>query len=326
MGGFYIIKNMTVSLLINTVIFVFSFFFIWFGAGLIVKNISKFSHHLKISSFSLSFFLLGFLTTLPELTVGINAIFDKKPEIFVGNLIGGIVVLFSLIIPLLTIVNGKVILNHDLDNKNLILVILYLILPLTFIADQKLNLIEGIFLIVFYLIIFYLLEKKQTFLEKISNELIDHKKTFFTDILKILLGIGVVVFASHFIVEKTIYFSRLFHVSPFFVALIIISLGTNLPELSLIIRSIKEKKQQIAFGDYLGSATTNVFVLGILTIVNGEDVFVPNHFYQYALFILISLILFYLFIKSENKLSVKEALVLLFIYIIYLFFEIRKSF
>lgn len=319
-------KNMTLSLLTNLIIFLFSFFLIWFGAGLIVKNVSKFAHLLKISSFSLSFFLLGFLTTLPELTVGINAIFDKKPEIFVGNLIGGIVVLFSLVIPLLAIVNGKVILNHDLDNKNLILVILYLILPLTFIADQKLELIEGIFLIVFYLIIFYLLEKKQTFLEKISNELIDHKKAFLTDIIKIILGIGVVVFASHFIVEKTIYFSRLFHVSPFFVALIIISLGTNLPELSLIIRSIKEKKQQIAFGDYLGSAVANVFVLGILTTVNGEGVFVPNHFYQYAFFILISLILFYLFIKSENKLSAKEALVLLFIYFIYLLFEIRKSF
>lgn len=317
---------MNLNFSFNGVILILSFFLIWWGAGLIIKNVSKFSHLLKISNFSLSFFLLGFLTTLPELTVGLNAIFDNKPEIFVGNLIGGIVVLFSLIIPLLTILNGKLILNHDLENKNLIIVLLYLLLPLIFVADQKLTIIEGFFLVIYYLAIFYLLERKKSLVEKITTELTNHQKAFFVDILKILLGVIIVIFASRLIIEKTLYFSNFFNVSAFFVALIVLSLGTNLPELSFLIRSFKEKKEEIAFGDYLGSATANIFVLGLLTIINNNPISLPNHFYQYAVFIALALVLFYFFIKSEKKLSSKEALILLFIYFIYLFFEIKRSF
>lgn len=311
---------------LNLIIFIASFFILWIGSGLIVKNVSKFSYHLRISSFSISFFLLGFLTSIPELTVGINAIIDQKPEIFVGNLIGGIIIIFSLIIPLLTIVSGRIKLVHDLENKNLILVILYLLLPLAFLSNQVINLIEGVFLILYYLIIFYLLERKQTLLEKITNELTNHQKLFIQDILKIIFGIVLVILSSRSIVENTLYFSSLLKISPFFVALIIISLGTNLPELSLVIRSIKEKKETIAFGDYLGSAVANVFLLGVLTVINGNQILLPNHFYQYSIFIFLSLTLFYFFIKSEKILTAKEALILLFIYLVYLLFEIKKVF
>jgi cation:H+ antiporter len=308
------------------VIFFLSFLFIWFGSGLIIKNVNRFSHLLQISSFSISFFLLGFLTSIPELTVGVNAIFDNQPEIFVGNLIGGIMVIFSFIIPLLAIINRGISLRYNLENKNLIITLLYLLLPLSFIADQKLGLIEAIFLVVYYFVIFYLLEKKQTFLEKITSQLTNHKKDFLVSIAKIIIGVIIVIISSHFIVEEALFLSSFFKVSPFFVGLLIISLGTNLPELSLVIRSFKEKKQEIAFGDYLGSATANVLILGLLTILNQSTIVIPNNFYRYAIFIALSLILFYVFIRSENKLSTKEGLILFFLYCFYLMFELRKGF
>jgi cation:H+ antiporter len=307
-------------------IFFLSFLFIWLGSGLIIKNVSRFSHLLRISSFSISFFLLGFLTSIPELTVGVNAIFDNKPEIFVGNLIGGIMVIFSFIIPLLAIINRSISLRYDLENKNLIVVLLYLLLPLSFIADQKLNLIEAIFLVIYYFVIFYLLEKKQTLFEKITSQLTNHKKDFLVSIVKIIIGVIVVIISSHFIVEKALFLSNFFKVSPFFVGLLIISIGTNLPELSLVIRSFKEKKQEIAFGDYLGSATANIFILGLLTLLNQSAIVIPDHFYRYAIFIALALILFYVFIRSENKLSTKEGLILFFLYCFYLMFELRKGF
>jgi cation:H+ antiporter len=317
---------MTLTFFTNSLIFFLSFLFIWFGSGLIIKNVSRFSRLLRISSFSISFFLLGFLTSIPELTVGVNAIFDNKPEIFVGNLIGGIMVIFSFIIPLLAIINRSISLRYNLENKNLIIVLLYLLLPLTFIADQKLNLIEAIFLVFYYFVIFYLLEKKQTLLEKITSQLTNHKKAFFIDIVKIAIGVVIVIISSHFIVEKALFFSSFFNVSPFFVGLLIISIGTNLPELSLVIRSFKEKKQEIAFGDYLGSATANIFILGLLAILNQSTIVIPDHFYRYAIFIALALILFYIFIRSENKLSAKEGLILFFLYCFYLMFELRKGF
>src|SRR3546814_16263914 len=54
-------------------------------------------------TFTMSFFLLGLLTSLPELVIGLTSIVDGQPEIFVGNLIGGTIILFLLVIPLLAL-------------------------------------------------------------------------------------------------------------------------------------------------------------------------------------------------------------------------------
>ncbi len=76
---------------------------IWFGAGLIVTAASKFSQKLKLSPFAFSFVFLGILTSTPEFSVGLQAIADHDAEIFVGNLLGGIVVLFLVVIPMLAV-------------------------------------------------------------------------------------------------------------------------------------------------------------------------------------------------------------------------------
>src|SRR3990167_5911120 len=95
-----------------------SFFFfalsvLWLGAGLIVYSLDNISRRLEISAFAASFSILGILTSLPEISVGINAIIDKKPEIYVGNLLGASVVLFLMIIPLLAILGNGVKLSHQ---------------------------------------------------------------------------------------------------------------------------------------------------------------------------------------------------------------------
>src|SRR3546814_1257025 len=68
------------------------------------KSLAKKIH---ISSFAFSFFVLGILTSIPEMAVGLNAISQNRPEIFVGNLLGSIIILFLVIIPLLALVNGR---------------------------------------------------------------------------------------------------------------------------------------------------------------------------------------------------------------------------
>ena len=71
------------------VIIYFSMFFVlWLGAGLIISAVEKASRILKISTFALSFFVLGILTSLPEIAVGVNSVVSNDPEIFVGNLLG----------------------------------------------------------------------------------------------------------------------------------------------------------------------------------------------------------------------------------------------
>ena len=73
----------------NVISFFLSFFVVWWGAGLIIDAVGRISRKINLSSFAVSFFVLGLMTSIPELSVGINSVINRDPEIFVGNLLGG---------------------------------------------------------------------------------------------------------------------------------------------------------------------------------------------------------------------------------------------
>ena len=302
--------------------YVFAFLLIWFGSGMIVTSVDRLAHKLNLSSFVVSFFLLGILTSVPEISVGVNSLIDKKPEIFVGNLIGGIVVIFLLIIPLLALLGDGVKLVHQLEKDNLIFALVVIAAPSMFALDGTISLAEGLFSILLYADLVYIVEKRKGLLERIKDNLVHNKNHIVNDLIKIVLGVGTVFVASRYIVDETIYFSNLFQVSPFLISLIVVSLGTNLPELSLVIRALLLKKKEVALGDYLGSAAANTVIFGGLILANGASTVVPNHFLQTFIFIAGGLLIFYIFSRSKNDISREEGLVLLLGYLLFLFVEI----
>jgi len=162
-------------LYINLLLFIASFFIIWKGAGLVVLSVERLSHKLNISAFAASFFVLGILTSLPEIFVGINAVIDKDPEIYVGNLIGASIVLLLLVIPLLAILGNGMSLSHNLDRRTLLLALLVIAAPMFFIIDSNVSLFEGVFMVLFYCVLFYSIEKKKGLLESVKDKIFDGK-------------------------------------------------------------------------------------------------------------------------------------------------------
>jgi len=304
-------------IVLHLLFYLLLFVLIWYGAGLIVKAIDKFSKRIKISSFAVSFFILGILTSLPEMAVGINSILEKDPEIFIGNLIGGIIVIFLFIIPLLAIVGNGTRLNHELNAQKLFLSLVVIGAPALLISDRRITSYEGILLILLYIILFYFIEKKQNLMEKIENQFEHTNINLFKDLFNIIFGVAIVFLSSRFLVEETIYFSNILKISPFFISLIVLSLGTNLPELLVGVRSLASGKKDIAFGDYIGSAAANTLIFGVLTVVNGKDIIIPDHFLQRFIFITLGLGFFYLFSRSKNDISKKEGIILLTFYILF---------
>ena len=309
-------------IIFHTLVFLISFIFIWIGAGLIVRSTDNFSRRFKISSFAMSFFILGILTSVPEFSVGLNSIVRNEPEIFVGNLIGGVIVIFLLIIPLLAIIGNGIKLSHQLDSKKLLLSLIVIASPTFLISDGRITLYEAVLLILLYFILFIFFEKKKEIIETIESNFLNEKKSDWKDIFKILIGVVIVFFASRFIVIETEYLASFFKISPFLISLVFLSLGTNLPELSVGLKSLALGKKDVAFGDYIGSASANTLLFGVLTLINKGDIIVPNHFFERFVFLIIGLTLFYLFSRSKNDISRTEGGILLFVYLLFFLVEI----
>lgn len=302
-------------------IFIVSFFGIWFGAGLAIKSVEKLSRSIHLSSFLTSFLLLGFFTSLSELSVGINSIIVRDPEIYVGNLIGASLVLFMLVIPLLSLFGGSIKVSPELQSHNLPLSLLVISIPVLLSIDGKVTKADGIFALTAYITLIVFLQAKSGLISNIQKNIKTASLSTGKTVLSILAGVAIIFISSHFLVEQTLYFSKVLSVSPFLISLLVISLGTNIPELSLAIRSAFMKNNQIAFGDYVGSAAFNTFLFSALTLFNKQTVTLTNSYLVSLSFMIIGLILFYYFARSKSTISKSEAVCLLFLYCLFLFTE-----
>ncbi len=302
---------------LQLILFLASFVAIWFGADLIVKSVIRFSKKLKISFFSASFFILGFLTSMPEIALGLTAITSKNPDIFVGNLIGGVVVIFLLVFPVLAIMGKGVKISHELNPFSLVFSLIVTAMPALLVIDHRVTNIEAIILIIFYIALFYVIESKKGFLSANSIESDTAKKYSLIDLLKIISGMILIFVSSHYIVDQTLYFSQFLHIPPLVISVIVLSFGTNLPELSLAVNSILSGHKEIAFGNYMGSAAANTFLFGIFSLINQGEVITTNNFLVSFAFILIGMGLFFYFTRSKNDLSRKEGLLLFCLYILF---------
>jgi len=295
-----------------------SFLILWYCSGIIIRSVDRFAHRLKLSSFAVSFFVLGILTSVPEFSVGINSIINKTPDVFVGNLLGSSLVLFIFVIPLLAVFGGGVKMVHQLTEQDMIFALLVVAAPVFLIADNVLTWTESVFLILIYVILFYFIEKKKGLLEVNKEKKHLKEKHLLEESLEFILATVITFLASRFIVNTTVDLAEYFKVSSFMISVVFLSIGTNIPEISLAIRSILMGKKEVALGDYLGSAAANTLFFGIFTLLNGARINISSYSLRTLIITLFGLGVFYLFSQSKKEISQKEGKVLLLIYLLFI--------
>ena len=309
------------EILIHGLFFLLSLGVVWFFAGILIDAIDRFAKRFNQNGFTVAFFVLGFLTSISEISVAVNATWEGRPQISAGNLIGASFVILLLIIPFLAVFGNGISLKNTISRKNLGLALFIVLLPAFFVLDGSVSRPEGLMILLFYLVLVYSLHRSGSVLktlEQLDESISSKKRATFWDGLKILAGAGFIFAAGHVLVNEAAYFSKLFGVPGSLIGLILLSIGTNVPELVIAIRSIYKKHKDIAFGDYLGSAVANTPIFGLLALFNGRFAVEPNEFLPAFFLMFLGLLLFYFFAGSKNTISRSEGWVLFLVYATFL--------
>src|SRR3989344_1346584 len=173
------------------------FYFLGRAADLTISHIRLVAEKLGIKIFFLGV-LLGLFTSLPEIAISINSAINNVMPIAVGNLLGGIVVLFSLILGLSTILNRKIVATEKLFS--LFLIFLYILLPLFFSLDQSLGFWEGLALVLLYFFLLLYLYWQHRLEAQAPGTVVGRRKVlihiFFT-----VLGLALVLLISNIIIR-----------------------------------------------------------------------------------------------------------------------------
>ncbi|HET8574985.1 MAG TPA: hypothetical protein VFM02_02305 [Candidatus Paceibacterota bacterium] len=324
---------MAFSIFLNLLLFIFSAAILWIISGLLIEAVDKVAARLHRSGFTVAFFVLGFLTSVSEISVMISSTLGHVPQVSVGNLIGGSFVVLLFIVPVLAIVGNGVRLKDTLSKPQLMAALFVILLPALFTLNGTIHAREGWICLLAYAALLYFIRKGKWWwqkksdsapevFEEVGEELVSKRHATEIDVFKIIGGAIIIFFASSLLVHETVYFSGLLHVPSSLIGLLVISIGTNMPELVIAVRSVQKAKISIAFGDYFGSAVTNSLIFGFLAIFNGPFPVERASFFFPAGLMTIGFVLFYFFANTKNDISRKEGVVLVSVYAIFVLSQI----
>lgn len=295
-----------------------SFYLLGKSADLVVLNIREIGERLGIKMIFLGV-ILGFLTSLPELFLGVNAIISDVPDISFGNLLGGIVVLFGLILGISLVLNRQIKTNGE--ETDYAIVAMYVFFPLLMGLDGKLGPIDGIIIVAVYMLILYIFYMRQRNNNVFKLEII-RKNDIVKKCILILLGLVMLLIISSGIIKISIALLEGLNISFFLVGLLLFSIGTNLPEIIVAARSCKKNMQELSVSNLAGSAMANVMIIGIFSFISPIYPKINFSYYSLIFFIALLFVSFLYFYKTDKLLSRNEGYVLIFIYILFLIMQI----
>lgn len=302
------------ELLVHIVVFLCSIAIVWFFAGILIESVNRIAHRFHKTGFITAFFLLGFLTSISEISVAVNSGIAGFPGVSTGNLIGASFVILLFIVPLLAVAGKGVVLKGSVSSRNLLLMLGVIVLPALLVLDGDVTKTEGLLAVLAYATLAYVLNHERRRKAKVHEELKDDRGGLMQDVAKIVIGAVAIFAAAHFLVEQAVYFATALNVPPSLIGLILLSIGTNIPEIVIALRSILKKRVDIAFGDYLGSAAMNTFIFGGLALADGTYLLESGEFIVTTILMVTGLVALYFFAKSKSTISRKEGALLLLFY------------
>lgn len=305
-------------LLIDIILFTFGLILLAASSHVLIDTLEVVTNRLKISQFKFSMILLGILTSLPELSIGMNAALEGNPEIYIGNLLGGIVVLFLWIIPFLAVFGKGIKIEKEMGRSELLWSMIIILLPLIMIIDHTYSLYEALILVFAYLIKILLTKTRKSVNVKTPVNV----KLMASGVLISVILIGTIFMASGVIVDRSISIAGHLNIPTFLIGVFILTIGTNLPEFTIAVNAVKSGRKEIAFGDHIGSALSNVLIFGLCGLISGGAIINFDAYRLTSFFMFVAIAIFYLFIRSRNELNQREGFLLISLFLVFAIVQI----
>lgn len=296
---------------------------LWLGTKWVINAALGIANIFKLSHGFVGVAILAVGTDLPEVFVTLKASIlqlsgVESSGIITGNAIGSSISQITIILGI-----AALLLTFKMPKSELILNSIFLLLSVTLVYffghNGNITRMEGITLIITYLLYYYLLLRNNKDESAAENE---GAPTGVPKILLFLLaGLIVLIGSSHLVVENAMDLAKAWGVEQSFVGIAVIGLGTSLPELAVSIGAAMKKSAAMSVGNVIGS---NIFD-GLIPIGLGasiSDVKLETGFLKIDLPILFfASLLVIIFLTTKKGLSRLEGFSLILIYLTYIFLK-----
>jgi len=329
-------------------IFIISCFILFWSGSHLVKSLMGIARYLHLREFVVAFFVMAFAGSLPNLFIGINSALQGIPELSFGEIVGGNALDLTLAVALAVLIGGNALqVKSKMVQTSTFFTTVIAILPLILIWDGTLSRKDGwILLIAFFLYLLWLFSKEERFRKvyKGDKKKTEHKpvlsfvdfiihrqpynpfrrfRIFLKNFMGVLFFLALLLIASWGVVESAQAFAAFLGISLPLIGILIVGLGNALPETYFAIASARKHQTWMILGDLMGSVIVcATLVLGVVVLIHPIENIDISPFVIARVFLIIAAIFFFIAIRTDSKITKKEALFLLLIFIIFFIAEI----
>lgn len=313
-------------LIIAIPMFLLSCVAMYYASQMLVQALGRIAIFLKWREFILAFFLMAFGVSIPNFFVAVISALKGVPELSFGDVIGGNIYDLSIALGLAAIVSKK---GIDTKSRTVNTTVLFTIavsmLPLFLVFDKTLSRLDGVFLIIAYLIYsIWMFSDRQRFTLELKNKKgCSRKLEVLRDLLMIAGGIAMLLLGAKGIVDSSIAFSENFAIPLGIIGVLVVGVGNCLPETFFSIQAAKCKQEWMILGNLMGGVVVcTTLVIGTAAIIHPITIDGLSNFVMARIFLIMAIILFYTSVKTEKRITKKEGYYLILLYIIFFLLEI----
>ena len=274
------------------------------GGYAIVSGGVSLAKKLRISSMIIGLTVVAYGTSTPELAASLLAAFNSHTELILGNIIGSNISNVGMVIGISAIF-APLLISKITVSRWIPIMIGVSLLVVAMSYDGEISQVDGLILIA-ALIGFTAYTIKTVKKQKIQqNETVENDElegeyflskykieTYPQSIGLIVAGVILLFIGGHLTVDGAVNIAETLGLSQLVIGVVIVAIGTSLPELITSIIAIAKKQTDIGVGNIVGSNIYNILlILGVSSAIVGIPV-VPDVFSNYYIMITFSLVLF----------------------------------
>jgi cation:H+ antiporter len=292
---------------------------LYFGSEWLVRGAKGLALRLGVSPFIIGLTVVAFGSSAPECITSVVS--TSNPSLIIGNVVGSNIANVGLAIGLAALAGPMAAVYKDMKLE--IWAMLAAVTGLCALGlTGNIGRYAGIVLIVllFAFLLFVFKKKKSDKSGRAAYENDVQEERFSTPILAILVvvGLALLYFGAKYFIEGAKDLAALLGVSDMIIGLIVVAIGTSLPEMCISIMASRRGEADLAVANIVGSNIFNVlFVLGIGATLVDIPVSESMLIFHMPVMLLFSVAMF-LAVRFRNRIERPTGAVFVGMYAIYI--------
>ena len=260
-------------MLVNILLLIAGLSLLMWGADRFVHGAAAAARNLGVAPLLIGLTIVAFATSAPEILVSIVASLEKQPGLAIGNAIGSNIANIGLVLGLTALLRPIEIESATLRREMPALLAVSL-LTVSLFLDTYLSRMDGLVMLTGLVIVMVWLVRLG--MRSPANDPIslDFEAEIPTDVRMsmaltwLIIGLGTLLVGAELLVSGAIGVATELGISEVVIGILVVALGTSLPELAVSLASALKGEYGLAIGNIVGSNIFNLLaVVGVAATI-----------------------------------------------------------